>query len=722
MYIAHRRDNDGTEQPLTEHLHQTAELAKKFAHPFGADEHAYRAGLLHDGGKYSDAFQRRIRGGPKCDHSTAGAREADKLGPMGRLLAYCIAGHHSGLLNAGSASDTGAEATLTARLKKSDLPAYNALFDEMETEAFAPLPKIAVKPLGKFGFSLSFYIRMLYSCLVDADFLDTERFMQDGKVNRIANYDFPAFLDKLNAKMAKFTADTPINQKRTEILESCRQSALQDRGLFTLTVPTGGGKTLASLAFALNHVLKHKMDRIIYVIPYTSIIEQNAKVFEELLGAENVLQHHSNFDFKDEEHDIKNKLKLSSENWDIPIVVTTNVQFFESLFANKSSRCRKLHNMANSVIILDEAQMLPVDYLTPCVMALSELTRNYNSTIVLCSATQPALDGIMPKQVIPSEICKDSEALYQFFRRTRIVKRGELDTAALAEELRAKEQALCIVNTRKHALKLFEALGGSDVFHLSTLMCPEHRNDIITEIRARLKNGIPCRVVSTRLIEAGVDVDFPTVYRSVCGLDSIIQSAGRCNREGKLKDAEGNPLFGEVHVFEPEDEYVKRQPAAFKRPIFIAQGIMRRHEDILSPQAIQEYFHELYELAGDGIDSKDIYRRLEDGAQGLLFDFEDIANDFKLIENDTRSIIIPYNDEAKRFIHQLYHAEQVGGLLRSLQKYTVNVYEPEFQGLFSAGKLDMPKMDIYVLKEDDEMYSKHTGLKIIRESGNGIYI
>ncbi|MFA9382028.1 MAG: CRISPR-associated endonuclease Cas3'', partial [Acetanaerobacterium sp.] len=404
MYIGHKREEDGAEQPLSEHLLETARLAEQFAHAFGADAHAYRAGLLHDGGKYSAAFQRRIRGGPKCDHSTAGAREADKLGPPGRLLAYCIAGHHTGLQNAGCASDTGAEATLAARLKK-DLPAYDALFSELDAQAFSPLPRIPVKPMGKGGFSLSFYIRMLYSCLVDADFLDTERFMQDGCVDRSTCYDFPTFLGKLNTHMAGFTADGLINQKRAEILDCCKRSAHLDRGLFTLTVPTGGGKTLSSLAFAIDHLLKHGMNRIIYVIPYTSIIEQNARVFEGLLGEENVLQHHSNFDFNDDEHEIKNKLKLSSENWDIPLVVTTNVQFFESLFANKSSRCRKLHSMANSVIILDEAQMLPVNYLIPCVRALCELAHNYNSSVVLCSATQPALNAILPKGIVPREIC-----------------------------------------------------------------------------------------------------------------------------------------------------------------------------------------------------------------------------------------------------------------------------------------------------------------------------
>ncbi len=724
MFIGHKRDENGKEQSLLEHLKGTASLAQKFAAAFGAEEYGYRAGLLHDAGKYSEAFQRRILGGKeRCDHSTAGAREADKLGPFGRLIAYCIAGHHTGLLNAGDSSDTGAEKTLAARLKKTDLPAYDALFDELDKQAFSSLPRPVLKPVGKGGFSLSLYIRMLYSCLVDADFLDTEQFMQEGKINRIANYDFPAFLDLLNRRMSEFSSDGLINQKRADILSSCRLSAEMEKGLFTLTVPTGGGKTLSSLAFALEHLKKHDMDRIIYVIPYTSIIEQNAKVFEELLGQKNVLQHHSNFDFTDDEDLVKNRLKLSSENWDIPIVVTTNVQFFESLFAHKSSRCRKLHNMANSVIILDEAQMLPVNYLVPCVRALCELVQNYHSSVVLCSATQPALNAVLPKGIIPREICEDAEELYTMFRRTRVVQRGRLESAALSEELMSHNQSLCIVNTRKHALAVYELLGKDDAFHLSTLMCPAHRGEVIELVRFRLRDGLACRVVSTRLIEAGVDVDFPVVYRSVSGLDSIIQSAGRCNREGKLKDAVGNAVPGNVFVFEPEEEYSRRQPAAFQRPIAVARGVMRRHEDILSPQAIKEYFSELYELEGNRLDEKGIVDELEKGIIGAHFNFADISDRFKLIENTTRSIIIPYDDIAKQTIELLRTSEHIGAALRALQRYTVTVYEPEFQGLLGTGNLEcIPYKEIYILKEGSGMYNNRTGLQIVREGGNGIYI
>ncbi len=645
MFIAHRREEAGAQQPLTEHLRQTAQLAEGFAQDFGVGEFARCAGLLHDAGKYSEAFQARIRGAvQKCDHSTAGAKEAAKLGVAGRLVAYCTAGHHTGLQNAGARSDTGAEATLEARLKKTDLPAYDDFFTEFAGDELC-IPKLPpIRPLGRFGFSLSFFVRMLYSCLVDADFLDTERFMKNGAVDRTASYDFAGFLEKLDSKTAAFSADNPVNRKRSEILACCKTAAEGEKGLFTLTVPTGGGKTLSSLAFALSHLRRHGMKRIIYVIPYTSIIEQNAKVFADLLGEQNVLEHHASFDFTDGEDNLGNKRKLAAENWDMPLIVTTNVQFFESLFANKSSRCRKLHNIANSVIILDEAQMLPTEFLTPCVMALSELVHNYSSSVVLCSATQPALGDYFPKRIIPREICDGIGDLNESFRRTRVVIRGPLSDEVLSQELAASKQSLCIVNTRKHALELFELIRDEGSFHLSTLMCPAHRNEILKDVRTRLKDGLPCRVVSTRLIEAGVDVDFPVVYRSVCGLDSIVQSAGRCNREGRLRDAQGNPTLGEVHVFEPEQAHANRQPAAFRRPIGVARDVMRRYEDILSPEAISSYFTLLYELEGKvGLDKHDIFERLEKGIDGFSFEFEDIAKDFKLIEDNTRAIIIPYD-------------------------------------------------------------------------------
>ncbi len=723
MYIGHTREQDEAQQPLRDHLRETARRAEEFARAFGAGEFGRCEGLLHDAGKYSDKFQARIRGvKAKCDHSTAGALEAERLGRIGRLIGYCIAGHHTGLLNAGSRfADTGHEATMQARLK-SEVEGYEGFFSEFSREEFT-LPKMPpIRPLKAVGFSLSFFIRMLYSCLVDADYLDTEFFMKNGSVDRTARYAYGEYLQALNSRLSQFQTEGVVNGKRNEILLRCRQAALTEKGLFTLTVPTGGGKTLSSLAFALEHLQRHGLSRIIYVIPYTSIIEQNAAVFEQLLGEENVLQHHSNFDFSDDEDKLINKRKLAAENWDMPIVVTTNVQFFESLFASKSSRCRKLHNLANSVIVLDEAQMLPTEYLTPCIAALSELVHNYSSTVVLCSATQPALSKHFPKEIAPREICEGITDLQGAFRRTRVVTRGELADMALSQEIAQRHQVLCIVNTRKHALKLYEGIKYEGGFHLSTLMCPAHRNECLAEIRRRLQKGEPCRVISTRLIEAGVDVDFPVVYRSVCGLDSIVQSAGRCNREGRLTDAYGTPILGEVHVFEPEPDYAKRQPSAFKRPICVARDIMRRYEDILSPEAIEAYFTLLYELEGEGLDSKEIMRIMEEDVQHFAFDFETMAQRFKLIEQNMCPIIIPYDTRAEELIEKLRYTEHPGKLLRSLQRYTVSVYEAELSALKGIGVLENPAPDIYVLRGKQELYDPHTGLCLAEKGGNGIYI
>lgn len=725
MYIAHKREADGVEQSLLNHLFETAKKAGGFAEAFNNKEYAVTIGMLHDIGKYSKEFQNRIKNNSKrCDHSTAGARLIMQNKYWGKLAAYCIAGHHSGLKNCGSSTDVGGEGTLYGRIARDYIiPSFDSYKEEINESQYFLIDRPNMKPLNKGGFSVSFLIRMLYSCLVDADYLDTEFFMEDGQVDRKIEYDFVSFHEKINIKLNSFKDKGIINKKRTEILKNCIEKSRFCKGLFTLTVPTGGGKTLSSMAFAINHLLENNMDRIIYVIPYTSIIEQNAKVFKDIFGYESVLEHHSNFDFNDKEEEY-DKQKLSTENWDAPIIVTTNVQFFESLFANKSSRCRKLHNIANSIIIFDEVQMFPTEYLTPCIMAVAELVHNYNSTVVLCSATQPALSSKFPREIECKEICENTHELYKVFKRTKIINRGEICSKDLANEMNGLKQCLCIVNTRKHALELFQLLEGEGNFHLSTLMCPEHRRKVLSDIKKRLDRGLPCRVVSTRLIEAGVDVDFPRVYRVICGLDSIIQAAGRCNREGKLLNELHEKIYGEVHVFVPEEKYMKRQPPSFKQEVEIATQIIKQYEDISSPGAINEYFKRLYHYKGEqGLDSKNIHKRLEVGAEKVKFDFdfETIAMEFKLIEENTHSIVIPFNDNANKLIEQLKYAEFYKGIIRSLQGYTVNVYEQEFDALLGAGKLISVRDNIFVLASLLD-YDGKTGLKIEEKLGIGIYL
>ncbi len=722
MYISHTREIDSECQSLIEHLKGTANKAKKFGARFNNEEYAYLCGLMHDIGKYSQDFQHKIikNSSIRVDHSTAGAVEVNRnIDLFGKLISYCITGHHGGLPDGGHKSDTASDTTLIGRLKRvNQLPDYSSFSNEVNFEDFLNIGRPNIKPLNRGGYSLSFYIRMIYSCLVDADFLDTEVFMTNNQVDRSVEDDFKIFYKRFNKFITSFNnTEREINKKRTEILNNCIDKSKLERGLYTLTVPTGGGKTISSLAFAINHALKHGMDRIIYVIPYTSIIEQTARIFKDILGCQNVLEHHSNYDFKDDEDDISYKLKLAIENWDMPIIVTTNVQFFESLHANKSSRCRKLHNIANSVIVFDEAQMIPIQYLTPCLMSISEVVMNYKTTCVLCSATQPSLKDRFPKEISVNEICENTESLYEFFKRTKVVYRGKMEVAQIAEELNNCNQVLCIVNSKKHAMEIFSKLDDEGAFHLSTRMCPKHRNEVLNEIRQRLKDKLPCRVVSTQLIEAGVDVDFPVVYRSVAGIDSIVQAGGRCNREGKLEN-------GIINVFEPESIYTKNMPSSIKRPTEVAKTIMVKFEDILSPQAIEAYFEELYCLEGEeGLDINGVFNEMEKGAEGcnFNFNFKQVASQFKLIEQNTIPIIIGIDDEAANLINKLRYVDEYKAILRAIQPYTVNVYETEFSKMHGANMIEVINEGIYVLR-DKSKYNGKTGLEFTVETGVGIFI
>ncbi|SHI91513.1 CRISPR-associated endonuclease/helicase Cas3 [Geosporobacter subterraneus DSM 17957] len=722
MYIAHTREIDSEVQSLKEHLEKTAAKARQYGDSFNNGDYAHICGLLHDLGKYSREFQNKIKNNldDRVDHSTAGAIEIDrKVELFGKLLAYCIAGHHGGLPDGGHRSDTAVEVTLNGRLKRTkQLPVYSDFEKEINLDDILPVNMPNIKPLNKGGFSIAFFIRMIYSCLVDADFLDTEEFINGGQVDRSIKYDFRLFNNKLNTHIGKFhNKEREINKKRAEILENCIEKSKQKKGLYTLTVPTGGGKTLSSLAFAMGHVLEHGMDRIIYVIPYTSIIEQTGKTFKDILGFENVLEHHSNFDFKDDEYSTDYKLKLASENWDIPIVVTTNVQFFESLFGNRSSKCRKLHNLANSVIIFDEAQMIPTQYLTPCIASISELVKNYEATCILCSATQPSLKDRFPKEISISEICDNTEELYHFFKRIKVVNRGKMEVDQVSEELNNCNQVLCIVNNKKHAKEIFAKIKGEGIFHLSTRMCPKHRKDVLAEIKQRLEDKLPCKVVSTQLIEAGVDVDFPIVYRAMAGIDSIVQAGGRCNRERNLET-------GIVYLFEPESTYTKNMPSTIKRPIAVAKTIMERFEDILSPEAIKTYFDELYVFEGEqGLDIKNIFEKMEKGAEGcnFNFNFKQVAEQFKLIEENTVPVIIELDKNSMELVNKLRFIGEYKSILRAIQPYTVNVYENEFEKMSGANMIDVIKEGIYVLK-DINMYSEKTGLEFTVETGIGIFV
>lgn len=694
---------DGREQTIAEHLLKTAELSAEFAEAFNAEDYAYYAGMLHDIGKYSKEFQKRLQGGHKVDHSTAGAREAKNNRQL--ESAFCIAGHHSGLPDGGSKDTDG---SLIKRVFCSQLCDYSAWKAEVE------IPRCPQSPKFKEVTDTAFFIRMLYSCLVDADFLDTERFMSgEGREHTV----FDA--EKLNEMLDKYVSPWfppkgELNKKRCAILTEClTQGEKSDRGLFTLTAPTGGGKTVASLAFALRHARKCGMQRIIYVIPYTSIIEQTAEKFREILGSENVLEHHSSvlFDVSEDEDKSEITKATATENWDMPVIVTTAVQFFESLFAAKSSKCRKLHNIANSVIIFDEAQMLPIPYLRPCVYAIAQLVKNYRATAVLCTATQPALGRIFEEflpGVKPVELCPDELFRDELFKRVTFKKTGKLSSSEVADLMNDKAQALCIVNSRKSAKEVYAALDKEGRYHLSTLMYPAHRKAVLKEIRKKLADGETCRVAATSLIEAGVDVDFPAVFREEAGLDSVLQAAGRCNREGNLGADESI-----VTVFASENKI----PPIFEIPVKAGRISMAGSDDISSKETVERYFKELLSLKGEKeLDKKDIIRRLEKEN----FPFRTIAELFKLIDTDTKTIYIP-TDEAQPLLDRLCYGERSRKLYRELCQYGVSVYENHFEALKSAGAIQILDDGSAVLRDITLYYSDETGLKLEANSGQAIF-
>ncbi len=607
-YYAHSKEglSESEWQTLVDHLRNTAWLAQQFGKDAGVSDWAYLAGYFHDLGKFSNEFQARLRGKKlKVDHSTAGAKELLQVlkdtpyEPIGRLLSYCITGHHAGLLNYGDPSDLPGDGTLVARLK-TDICDYKAYKEHLELDLSRLSLKIHIRPQkNNLGFSLAFWTRMIYSALVDADFQETQEYML-GKQAR-GEYDSIQMLcEKLNEYLKRFEQPkNAIDQRRTETLRACIQKSLSTPGFFKLTVPTGGGKTLASLAFALNHAVHNNLKRIIYIIPYTTIIEQNAQIFKDIFGEQNVLEHHCHFDWEtmrnkylddDQTSSVYKKLKLAAENWDIPIVVTTNVQFFESLFANRSSRCRKIHNLAKSVMIFDEAQMLPREYMKPAMAAIWELVINYGASVVFCTATQPNLERFLPEPVEIIELADDPSELFHFYRRVNVVNLGTLTDEELIGNIQNCEQVLCIVNTRHHASGLYRLLPGNGNYHLSTLMCPAHRKEKLSEIRLQLESGKFCRVISTTVMEAGVDLDFPVGYRALSGLDSINQAAGRVNRNMRWNQSE-------LYVFEPKSEFIKRTPPYIVQCIEISRQILRNYqEQPISIPAVAAYFERLYSL------------------------------------------------------------------------------------------------------------------------------
>jgi CRISPR-associated endonuclease/helicase Cas3 len=708
-FFAHSTSNrDRSDwQPLAEHLTSVGALCANRARAFGAQDLANVAGLLHDLGKYTEDFQRRIAGDAiRVDHASRGAMVAvDHYGALGMLLAYGIAGHHAGLANG---TECGERTALRDRLEGNGLP---TLKDDWRREITLPLPEQVTRPSLKPHkdrgmFQCAFLARMLFSCLVDADYLDTEAFYDRvsprGKGNArsalraFKNPSIDSLREQLDTYLSGFVADSYVNHVRAHILAHTRGAAREPVGLFSLTVPTGGGKTLASLAFALDHAINHGLRRVIFVIPFTSIVEQNAAVFRSALGELGeaaVLEHHSAFvatpPLRDdaERYQAREKLRLAMENWDAPIIVTTAVQFFESLFAARPSQCRKLHNIAESVVILDEAQTLPLKLLRPVVAAIDELARNYRSSLILCTATQPALNAPAFCGGLENvrELAPTPPELFRKLDRVRVRYVGTLTDEELTTQLLKLEQVLCIVNNRRHARALYQALAHEpNALHLSTLMCARHRSQVLAEVRVRLKAGQPCRLVSTSLIEAGVDISLPTVYRAEAGLDSVAQAAGRCNRNGE-RSAESS----EVRVFATANgDWAP--PLELRQFAQAAREVMRQRqfrEDPLSPSAIEAYFRLLYWQKGDKeLDGANLLG-LCAGSRIDSLPLETLAAKFRMIETVQMPVIVPFDDSARESLERLRRVEKCAELACKLQPYLVQLPRKGFDDLRNDGAI-----------------------------------
>jgi CRISPR-associated endonuclease/helicase Cas3 len=674
-------------QPLAEHLLNVAQLAAERAARFKAAEWGRAAGLLHDLGKYSLAFQRRLSGeSAKVDHATAGAVEAGRRGGKNAApIQFVVAGHHAGLAD-GYGESAARRATLEERLRQR-VEDYAAFRAEIELPDALSSPPFAWSR-SRCGFQLALFTRMLMGALVDADYRDTEAFYDriEGRPIMVPQaIDMEALallLDRHLSGIEAAAPPSPVDALRAEVLAACRDKAGLPQGLFTLTVPTGGGKTLASLAFALRHAIRHGLDRIVYVVPFTSIIEQNAQELRRALGEDAVLEHHTGFDDDTLEPDSRRKLRHVTASWEAPVVMTTAVQIFESLFSDRPGRCRKLPSLAKAVIVLDEAQTMPLQLLQPCVAVLDELARNYGSSIILCTATQPALgkdQGFVGGLENVHEIAPSPSWLYEKLRRVTVVDAGTLDMTALAEALRRHDQVLCIVDTRNQARDL-SAMLGSDAahLHLSLNMCAKHRSAKLETIRQRLKDGLPCRVIATSLIEAGVDVDFPCVFRAETGLDQLAQAAGRCNRNGS-RPPEGSL----VHVFKLEGSSLR---GGWQRRVSATNAVRRRHTDLLGLDAIKDFFGELYWSEGDGLDHERIMPLCEERARDGLIRFAEIASLFKMIEEEQRTVIVPFDEDGRRLLRGLAAAERPPReIMRKLQRHVVTLRDRPFASLVVAG-------------------------------------
>ncbi len=740
-FWAHTENPSGKPHLLKDHLREVGKLARQFAERGNPDlaQAAEWAGLLHDLGKYREEFQAYLLGKRQSSHETHHAVYGAALAFKHRnlALAFAIAAHHAGLHDTESLR----ELLSDARYNFKCLPELQQRF---ETEVGNLNLGFSDPDFCKDKLRLEMFTRMIFSALVDADFLDTEAHYQ-----LQMRKSFPLEPERLLAQLlaeknSKSTAGE-LNALRNRIFQQCLDAAAMRPGFFSLTAPTGGGKTLSGMAFALKHAQLHGLRRVIVVIPYLSIIEQNAAQYRRIFDPDGkgiVIEHHSAVEPRradpNEERPLnpleRSPLEYASENWDAPIIVTTSVQFIESLFASRTSRCRKLHNIARSVVIFDEVQTLPTHLLNPLLNVLRELQRTYGVSFVFSTATQPAfsksssvIEGFAADEI--TEITEDTGRTFQQLQRVRYRFSSPVETigwATIAARMVEGKQALCVVNTRRHAFELWSDLHRAlpeterdSLFHLSSWMCAQHRFDQLGDdkamaaqtIRARLKRGAPCRVVSTQLIEAGVDVDFPLVYRALAPLDSIVQAAGRCNREGRLTDESGRPLLGEVMIFIPEEN--RLPPGIYQTATGITSTLLQQISEqqlATDHQLFERYFTQIYQYADT--DAQAI-QELRAG-----FNFRTVAREAKVISDDTRPVIVPYgaSSDIIAAIKDKGRENFSKYDLRKLQRYIVNLRAHDFLLLQSLGQIRelFPNWEMYVLAEG--LYDKRFGVILNQRS------
>lgn len=704
-YIGHTSD-DGRKQLLLDHLNGTSKLCRENANEFWADIAEF-VGQIHDIGKYTSDFQKRINGAEniRVEHAICGAKEVAKAPPKSYvpMIEYCVAGHHSGLPDGGTKVDGEEDSTLHGRMKRKtgDYSAY-------ENEVKLEYPKDNLRELFDVSNQreiierYSFFTRYLFSCLTDADFIDTERFVTPN-TDRGIDGDFQKAYEKVCKKLNSFKIETKLQESRSIIQEQVYKSVESNANVYTLNMPTGSGKTLCSIRAALKTAIENKKKRIIYVIPYVSIIEQTAKVFEDIFGdVLPVLQHHSNYDFDDDKNEDENeitseKLKRSCENWDAKLIVTTNIQFFESLYHYKGRRLRKLHNLADSVIIFDEIHMLPIDYIQPCLRAIGYVTKYLNSTAILMSATMPNYDKFMERYMsgVKIENAVKDTSLFNVFDKCRYEYIGKCELASLEEKAQEYDNALIIVNKRKTARELYDMCSGNK-YHLSTYMTPLHRSEIIAKIKEDIKNGINTTVISTSLIEAGVDLDFKAVFREIAGIDNILQSGGRCNREGKMD-------MGDVFVFETDGGKGEIQLKSN-----ITRNLFEEFDNISTDKCIEEYYSRLFAFNDGNIDKSTITSLM---GENLKFDeipFRMYAENFKFIKNQVIGIVIP-RDENKDLIEQLRYGKL--SVKRKLQQYSASVHIWELEEMIKEGIIEQLDCGVCILANTD-YYKSDVGLTL----------